>query len=92
MNFNLFQTAVIQQFAHMKGQPLFRVDISKEELWNTYLSSFPEGSNPIFRERTVHDCQCCKSFIRKMGGVVSIVGGRQVSIWDAADIEEPNSV
>lgn len=46
------------------------------------MSSFPAGTDPIFRERTEHDCQCCRQFIRAVGGVVSIVDGELVSIWD----------
>lgn len=82
VNFHDFGAAVEKQFNFMAGRPLFRVDIDKDLLWDRYLASFPEGTNPIFRERTEHDCQCCKGFIRTMGGVVAIIDKKLVSIWD----------
>ena len=82
MHFTEFKTAVQRQFNEMKKGDVFRVLLDKDELWRIYLSSFPEGTNPIFRERTEHDCQCCKSFIRAVGNMVSIKNGELVSIWD----------
>lgn len=58
MSFHEFKVAVQNQFARMSEHHLFRTDTSKDVLWETYLSSFPAGSNPIFRERTEHDCNC----------------------------------
>ena len=37
---------------------IFTVDVDKDEFWNTYLDSFPAGTNNIYRERREHDC-CC---------------------------------
>jgi hypothetical protein len=82
MDFHTFKTAVARQFATMQKHQLFTVDVSGDVLWQTYLSSFPEGTNPLFRERTEHDCSCCKQFIRNIGGVVAIIGDKLVSIWD----------
>jgi len=82
MDFHVFKTAVARQFAVMQKHQLFTVDVSGDVLWQTYLSSFPEGTNPIYRERTEHDCSCCKQFIRNIGGVVAIIGDKMVSIWD----------
>lgn len=82
MNFNVFKTAVAKQFAFMQKHQLFTTDVSGDDLWQTYLSSFPEGTNPIYRERTKHDCSCCKQFIRNIGGVVTLIGDKLVSIWD----------
>lgn len=85
MNFIDFKNAVAKQFDLLSKQPeLFRTTASKDELWDTYLSSFPEGTNPIYRERTEHDCNCCKQFIRAVGNVIAIINGRPVSIWDFA--------
>lgn len=61
---------------------LFVTDVSKEEMWETYLESFPEWSNKIFRERREYDCSCCRHFIRDLGNVVSIRDNKLVSIWD----------
>lgn len=82
MDFTTIKTAVAAQFTKMANGPLFTVDLSKDELWNTYLSAFPEGTNPMYRERTEHDCNCCKQFIRAVGNVVSIVDNKLVTIWD----------
>lgn len=82
MNFKTIKTAVAKQFATMSNQQLFRVDINKDVLWNLYLSAFPEGTNPVYKERTEHDCNCCKQFVRAVGDVVAIKDGELVSIWD----------
>ena len=84
VDFSVIRDAVSAQFERMQagGNYLYKVDLSKDEMWDTYLGSFPEGSNPIFRERTAHDCQCCKQFIRLMGNVVAIVDGERRSVWD----------
>ena len=89
MNFIDFKNAVAKQFDLMCKQPeLFRTTASKDDMWDTYLASFPEGTNPIYRERTEHDCNCCKNFIRNVGNVIAIIDGRPVSIWDfATDID-----
>jgi len=82
MEFKEFKVAVQEQFKRMQGANLFRVNLDKDVLWKTYLESFPEGTNPIFRERTEHDCQCCKSFIRAVGNVVTITNNKIESIWN----------
>jgi len=81
-DFLSFKLAVSKQFDLMKQHSLFRMAVTKEALWDTYLGSFPEGTNPIFKERREHDCQCCRSFIRAVGGLVAIIDGKIVSIWD----------
>ncbi len=88
MDFTIFKNAVARQFAMMAQHQLFRVDASKDEMWDTYLSSFPVGTNPIYRERTEHDCSCCRHFIRDVGNVVAIIDEKVVSIWDIT-VDEP---
>jgi hypothetical protein len=80
--FRDFKQAVQRRFNDMKAAPLYRVQIDKDFLWQLYLDSFPEGSNPKFRERTEYDCSCCRSFVKHAGGMVSLVGGKITSIWD----------
>jgi hypothetical protein len=82
LKFTDLKVVVDEQFKSMADHTLFRTGIDKDKLWDTYLESFPEGTNPIFRERREYDCQCCKQFIRNCGDVVSIVNGKLVSIWD----------
>ena len=81
-NFKDLKAATQAQLTKMAEGELFRTGIDKDLLWDTYLSSFSEGTNPIFRERTEHDCQCCRQFIRACGDVVSIIDNKLVSIWD----------
>lgn len=82
LDFMKFKTAVAAQWEHMQKYPMFRIDIEKDALWETYLRSFPPGTNPKFRERTEHDCSCCKQFVRAVGNVVAIIDGKVVSVWD----------
>lgn len=80
--FDLLKSAVAKQFKAMGATGLFRVDIEPDLLWDTYLNSFPEGTNPIYKTRREFDCSTCRHFIKHLGGVVTIVGGRIVTIWD----------
>ena len=82
MQFTDFKLVVQRQFADMSQGQLFSTDVTGDDLWTTYLSSFPEGTNPVFRSRTEHDCSCCRSFIKAMGNVVAIDGENLISIWD----------
>lgn len=83
MEFYELEERLQEHFKGMKhSNHLFEVDLDKDELWNLYLDSFPEGTNEIFRERREFDCACCRSFIRKMGNVVTIEGGEITSLWN----------
>lgn len=82
-DFSILQAAITTQFDRMKGHPLFRVNVSGDELWATYLASFPEGTNPIYKTRREYDCTCCKQFMRAVGNMVAIDGeNRVISLWD----------
>lgn len=81
--FKQFRDAVEAAFSKMATQGnLLQSRIEKDTIWNTYLGAFPQGTNELYRERTGHDCVCCKQFIRNVGRVVSVVDGKLVSIWD----------
>ena len=82
MEFTAFSGKVKKHFDIMATQKLFEVDVGKNQLWELYLASFPDGTNPIYKIRTEHDCQCCKHFIRDLGAAVIIQNGKLVSIWD----------
>lgn len=83
MNFLGFKKALQEQFNEMKTYgSIFRADVDGDLLWETYLKSFPEGSNPKFRKRTEHDCSCCRAFIKQAGAMLAIKDGELVSLWD----------
>lgn len=85
--FKPFAVAVNNQVKTMSATGLFMTNIDKDALWDLYLSSFPAGTNPLYRERTEHDCTCCKQFIRNIGGVVTIDENLNViSIWDSVNL------
>lgn len=93
LNFALFKTAVQKQLATMTAasSTLFTVNLNKDTLWQKYLDSFPAGTNPIYKERTEHDCNCCKHFIRSVGNVVAIINNKLVSIWEIDPLPETES-
>ena len=82
LNFKDFQQAIQRQFATMQGRTLYRVAFDRDALWDAYLSAYPAGTNPIYKERTEHDCSSCRHFVKTMGGVVAIKDGKLQSIWD----------
>ena len=87
--FRDFKLAIQRQFNVIKTHELFRTQADKYGMWDVYLDSFPDGTNPIFRERTEHDCNCCKYFIRAVGNMVAVIDGKVVSIWDVKIIMQP---
>ena len=92
-NFRAFAKIVAESVKQILGSDkLFVVDLDGRKLFQTYLDSFPPGTNPIFVKRTEYDCACCKGFIRRMGIVVSIDADNTVhTIWETAAriAEEP---
>jgi hypothetical protein len=82
-NFKQFADAINKKFLELSASgTLLRVNISKETLWETYQSSYPAKDNPIFRERRVHECNTCYSFIKRLGAVVGVVDGELDTIWN----------
>lgn len=84
MEFIEFKEVLQKNFAEMAKEAthLFEVNVDKDELWNTYLNSFPAGTNELYRERTWHDCSCCRHFIKNIGNAVVIKKGQVHTIWD----------
>ena len=86
-NFHHVAKAVHRSLTELSKDELFVVD--GVDLYTSYLLSFPEGTNPQFRVNTVHDCSCCRNFIRNMGNLVSIKDGTKHSIWAVPNLPEP---
>lgn len=84
MEFIKMRDKLIQNFKEMTtdADSLFTVSTDKDELWNTYINSFPEGTNKMYRTNTEHDCSCCKSFIKRIGNVVVLKDNQIKTIWD----------
>ena len=83
-DFVKFKKALQENFKEISEDVnhLFEIELDKDELWNLYLDSFPEGTNKIFRQRREHDCSCCRQFIKNFGNVVVIKNNEIKTIWD----------
>jgi len=81
MDFLKFRNAVNANIDEMVKGDVFEVE-TLSDLREVYLNAFPQGSNPIHKERGTYDCTCCKSFIKNMGGLVSVKGNSRKTIWD----------
>lgn len=84
MEFTEMRDRLISNFNEMTKDAthLFEVSVDKDEMWNTYLDSFPAGTNEIYRERREHDCSCCRQFIKTIGNAVVIKDKTVSTIWD----------
>lgn len=88
MDFEQFARKIENKFTSMSSQEtLYVMEVSKDKMWEHYQDAFPAGTNDIYIENRVHDCNCCKQFMRKMGNVVAIIDSEIVSIWDVPDLE-----
>lgn len=85
-DFKKFAQAVRTRFDEIRATgTLYEVTMDRDEMWAIYLSAFPAGTDPIFRERTEHDCSCCRHFIRDVANVVTINDDLSVNtIWDVS--------
>ena len=84
MEFKDFREAIQSHFKKMTTNVgcLFEVEVDKDEMWNTYLDSYPAGTNMIYRKRREFDCSCCRQFIKTIGNAVSIKDGKVDTIWN----------
>lgn len=81
-DFQTFKAAINKNLAEMSKKTMFLTNLAPDDAWKLYLKSFPKYLDPIYKEATVHNCNCCKSFIRRAASVVTIEGGKLRSIWD----------
>jgi hypothetical protein len=82
ITFTTIQSTLMKHFKAMSAKRLFQTKADGATLWETYLGAFPAGLNPIYKNRTEHDCSCCRHFIKNLGGVVNIAGGKIITLWD----------
>lgn len=81
-----FKQFVELQQAHIAtmfedAEQLFEVALDRNNFYNLYLDSYPENTNPLYRERREYDCSACRHFIKRFGHVVSIKDGKVTTIW-----------
>lgn len=64
-------------------QPVFTTDAVG--LWEAYLSAFEDPA-----EKQFHNCNCCRQFIERFGGLVTIdeQGRTESAIWNEADASD----
>lgn len=83
--YDLFEGLVkITALTKMQGQPVFVADVDTERLWDLYLTNLPyDGQH--------YNCNCCKSFIKKYGALVTIdeLSGETTSVLWANAIDMP---
>jgi hypothetical protein len=91
-HFPTFSRIVADNFQRIaKSSSVFVAGVSGDELYEAYLASFPEGTNPLFVQRTEHDCSCCKQFIRRVGNAIAVNGeGKILTVWDEAAKSAPH--
>lgn len=90
-DFPKFAKLVHERWLMLSKHELFTSLLTTDEVWAEYLQSFPPGSNPIFREKTEHDCACCRHYIKNIGNVVAIIDGKITSVWGVQNAEHPYS-
>lgn len=92
LNFPAFSRLVAASFQSLaKFTNVFVVGVDGDALYAEFLAAFPEGTNPIFKKQTEHDCACCKQFIRRAGNMVAInETGKLETVWDRAADKAPH--
>lgn len=90
--FHDLQAQMLENFErlHSSYGTAFQTDADKEELWNTYLESFPPSRNQIYRTRREFDCSCCRHFIKDIGGIVLIDDEQNVHTLWGFQIDDPD--
>lgn len=64
---------------------LFIVEMTGQQVYDLYLSSFKEGDNPIFRDpaSSEHNCNHCNNFLRRYGNIVAVgADGNLMTLFD----------
>ena len=91
MNFKQFADVVHNTHIRLAGDDnakAFWTSIDNEIIYEEYLKAYPIEFNGIFRERSVHDCNSCKSYIKRVGSIVFLIDGVKHTVWDDAALDE----
>lgn len=90
--FQALNAKMILQFNEMQKSKLFRLNISGQEIWDTYLAGFSKEEDPVFRDpsSSTHTCNNDKNFIRRYGNIVAITN--DLKIISLFDIDVTNSI
>lgn len=74
------QYAELEAAIALPDTPLFQTDADPDALWNAYLSNLRED------RRQYYSCHCCRNFIQRIGGLVTIdeTGRQRSALWGFA--------
>lgn len=85
-----FNKKIQDRFAEMQATgKLFRVELTGNQVWDLYLSSFPGEYDPKFRDpnSSTHNCNHCKNFIRRYGNIVAVDNEYNIMSMFDVDVE-----
>jgi len=82
---SIFQAHVAKLMSSVDKGVIFISDVSKDELWDTYLNSFPEDLRQSF------NCNSCRQFIKSYGGLVK-VNQENMSLTTLWNFEVPDEM
>ena len=90
MDYALFRLALNIHASDMfdNYEQLYELDVDKDLLWDLYLNSIPPEHNKLFRKRRQFDCSTCRHFVKNVGALAAIDGGRLVTVWDVESGDE----
>lgn len=91
-DFHKFASLVHAKFEAMSAGTLFVAGNNGRDVSDKYLAAFPEGTNPIFKTNTEHDCSCCKQFIRNIGNLVTVHGNKTETVWNVYRAPYPYNI
>lgn len=86
--FHKIVTASFQSIA--RSTQVYAANVDGDVLYARYLSAFPDGTNPLFKKATEHDCSSCRHFIRRAGIAIAVTDqGAIRTTWDEAAERAP---
>lgn len=68
---------------------VFSTDVETDALFQKYMDSFPAEYNGIFRVKEHYNCNSCRSFIKRVGGLLFVKGTEIFTVWDNINCSTP---